>query len=224
MRRVGNWLLAVTVVAVVALAVPAGADHTDQVDPNDTEGRLDLRGCAVRPRGRAELAIVTFPAWTVRAIWDRGYLMVQLDTRGDAAVDFVAVVRSDGRRLVAALFRRSRSGGQAEVASLRTDKSGSKRRLGIGPAQGGLDRTEPDLVLLVGALELHGRRLHAHLSGRRSRRGDDRTAAPGCDADADPDADPDHDRRPDPDPDPDPDPFPVRGAVGLRPTPGEHLL
>ena len=141
MRRVGNWLVAVTVVAVVALAVPAGADHTDQTDPNDTGGPLDLEAVGFDHSGAPSWRLVTFPAWTVRAIWDRGYLMVQLDTKGDAALDFVAVVRSDGRRLVATLFRLRRSGGQAEVASLRTNKSGTNavwvsvplREVSIGP-------------------------------------------------------------------------------------------
>ena len=89
MRRVGNWLVAVTVVAVVALAVPAGADHTDQTDPNDTGGLLDLEAVGFDHSGAPSWRLVTFPAWSVRAIWDRGYLMVQLDTKGDAALDFL---------------------------------------------------------------------------------------------------------------------------------------
>jgi hypothetical protein len=125
MRRAGLGLVAVTVIAIVALAVPAGAHHTDQTDPNDTEGRLDLEAVRFDHTGVPTWRLVTFPAWTLRAIWDRGYLVVQLDTKGNAAVDFVAVVRSDGRRLLARLFRLRRSGGQAEIASLRTDKSGS---------------------------------------------------------------------------------------------------
>jgi hypothetical protein len=141
MRRIGLLLVAVTVVAVVALAMPASAHHTDQTDPNDTEGRLDLEAARFDHSGAPTWRLVTFSAWTVRAIWDRGYLMVQLDTKGDAAVDYVAVVRSDGRRLVATLFRLRRSGGQAEVSSLRTDKSGSSaawvtvplREVSIGP-------------------------------------------------------------------------------------------
>lgn len=141
MRRGGVWLVSVTVVAVVALAVPAGAQNTDQADPNDTEGRLDLEAVRFDASGAPTWRLVTFSAWTVRAIWDRGYLMVQLDTKGDAAVDFVAVVRSNGRRLVATLFRLRRSGGQAEIASLRTEKSGSSaawvsvplREVSMGP-------------------------------------------------------------------------------------------
>ena len=66
---------------------------------------------------------------------------MQLDTRGDAAADYVAVVRSNGRRLVATLFRLRRGGRQIEVASLRTDKENSwaatvtvpLREVSIGP-------------------------------------------------------------------------------------------
>src|SRR4029453_13694025 len=81
------------------------------------------------------------PTWTVRSIWDLGNFIVQLDTRGDAAADYVAVVRSDGRRLVAALFRLRRDGREIGVTPLRATKGGSRavtvtiplREVSIGP-------------------------------------------------------------------------------------------
>jgi hypothetical protein len=83
----------------------------------------------------------TFSTWSVRSIWDLGTFVVQLDTRGDAAADFVAVVRSDGRRLRADLFRLRRDGREIEMTTLPTAKAGSRavtvtvplRRLSIGP-------------------------------------------------------------------------------------------
>ncbi len=118
-------ICAMIAVTVVALALPALAHHTDQVDPDDTHGKLDLDQVAFDHEGAPTWRMDTFPTWTARSIWDRGTFIVQLDTKGDAAADFIAVVRSDGRRLVAALYRLRRDGREIEITSLRTDKNGS---------------------------------------------------------------------------------------------------
>jgi hypothetical protein len=128
-------------VTLIALALPALAHHTDQVDPDDTDGKLDLEQAAFDHEGAPSWRMATFSSWTVRSIWDRGTFIVQLDTKGDPAVDFVAVVRSDGRRLVAALYRLRRDGREIELTALRTSKGGSKaatvtiplREVSIGP-------------------------------------------------------------------------------------------
>jgi len=122
-RALGVW--AMVAVTVVALAVPALAHHTDQVDPDDTHGKLDLEQVAFDHEGAPTWRLATFSSWTVRSLWDRGTFIVQLDTKGDAAADFIAVVRSDGRRLVAALYRLRRDGREIEPTALRTDKNGS---------------------------------------------------------------------------------------------------
>jgi hypothetical protein len=128
-------------VTVVALALPALAHHTDQVDPDDTDGKLDLEQVAFDHEGAPTWRMATFSSWTVRSLWDRGTFIVQLDTKGDAAADFIAVVRSDGRRLVAALYRLRRDGREIEMTTLPTAKAGSRavtvtiplRKLSIGP-------------------------------------------------------------------------------------------
>ena len=141
MRGRALAICAMVAVTLVALALPALAHHTDQVDPDDTEGKLDLAQVAFDHEGAPSWRMATISSWTVRSIWDRGTFIVQLDTRGDAAADFVAVVRSDGRRLVAALYRLRRDGREIELSVLRTDKGGSKavtltiplREVSIGP-------------------------------------------------------------------------------------------
>jgi hypothetical protein len=138
-RALAIW--AMVAVTVVALALPALAHHTDQVDADDTDGKLDLEQVAFDHEGAPTWRMVTFPTWTVRSIWDRGTFIVRLDTKGDATADFIAVVRSDGRRLVAALYRLRRDGREVEQTVLRTDKDGSKavsltiplREVSIGP-------------------------------------------------------------------------------------------
>jgi hypothetical protein len=134
-------IFAMVAVTLVALALPALAHHTDQVDPDDTDGKLDLNQVAFDHEGAPSWRMATFSSWTVRSIWDRGTFVVELDTKGDAAADFVAVVRSDGRRLVAALYRLRRDGREIELTALRTDKDGPKavsltvplREVSIGP-------------------------------------------------------------------------------------------
>ena len=141
MRRRPIGIGALVVVTLTAFALPVLADHTDQIDPRDTGGKLDLEEVAFDHEGAPTWRFSTFPTWTVRSIWDLGNFIVQLDTRGDDAADYIAVVRSDGRRLVAALFRLRRDGREIEVTALRTTKGGSRtvtvtvplREVSIGP-------------------------------------------------------------------------------------------
>jgi hypothetical protein len=134
----GIGALAVT---LTAFALPVLANHTDQVDRHDTGGKLDLAEVVFDHVGAPTWRMTTFSTWSVRSIWDLGTFVVQLDTRGDAAADYVAVVRSDGRRLRAALFRLRRDGREIEMTTLPTAKTGSRavtvtvplRDLSIGP-------------------------------------------------------------------------------------------
>jgi hypothetical protein len=87
---------------------------------------------------------VTFGRWTPRAIWDLGFLVVELDTRGDQAIDRMLVIRSDGARLVGTLFAVRRDGGQAALGSVRVDKDGARRasvRVGLAKLAIGSART-----------------------------------------------------------------------------------
>ena len=141
MRRLALGIAARGMVTLTAFALPVLADHSDQGDPHDAGGRLDLREVGFDHVGAPTWRLSTFSTWTVRSIWDLGNFIVQLDTRGDAAADYVAVVRSDGRRLVSALFRLRRDGREIEVIALRTTKGGSSavtvtvplRAVSIGP-------------------------------------------------------------------------------------------
>ena len=67
MRRQTLGLGALVAVTVVALAMPALAHHTDQVDPNGTDGKLDLEQVGFDHEGEApSWRMVTFSTWTVR--------------------------------------------------------------------------------------------------------------------------------------------------------------
>lgn len=123
MRRAGAVLL----IAAVVAAAPVLANHTSQTDPNDTPGPLDVRAVDFNHgAGPTRWRFTTFAGWTVGQIWDSGYLVVELDTRGDGQIDHRAVVRSDGSDLVATLYRVRADGRQVVVGGLDAGRAGSR--------------------------------------------------------------------------------------------------
>ncbi|HEX6230496.1 MAG TPA: hypothetical protein VF029_02160 [Actinomycetota bacterium] len=127
MRRISVALGLVGVVGLATLALPAAGEHTGQGDPNDTRGPLDVRVVRLSHEdGPPTWRIGTFARWSARKIWDRGYLIVELDTKRDEGADHLAVVRSDGRRLLGDLYRLRRDGKQARIGALRAGKAGAR--------------------------------------------------------------------------------------------------
>jgi hypothetical protein len=125
-RAAGLGVLVAFVVAI-AFALPASANHTRQTDPNDVDGRFDLETVRFdHDSPPPRWTFVTFASWTLAQVWDRGYLLVELDTLGDEEPDYVAVIRSDGRDLDARLFRLRADGRQVEVDTLATGKDGGR--------------------------------------------------------------------------------------------------
>ncbi|HEV3474745.1 MAG TPA: calcium-binding protein [Actinomycetota bacterium] len=73
-------------------------------DPHDTRGYLDVTAVVTAFGTEAEWQISTRKGWSVRRLWDEGFFVVQVDTRGDPGADYHAVVGSNGRRLRGTLF------------------------------------------------------------------------------------------------------------------------
>lgn len=122
MRRA---VVALTVALVVLGAAPAWASHADLTDPNDVAGRLDIEQVLLEHDADPFLwTFRTFREWKPRELWDRGYLLVELDTRGDERTDYVAMIRSTGRALEGLLLRTRRDGTLARIAVLDTWKAG----------------------------------------------------------------------------------------------------
>ena len=100
---------ALTVLAVVAgLALPVLAARLVAVDdPADTRGLLDVHEVRFDDPsdGPPAWTIITFDGWTVRQIWDRGDVLLHLDTFGSADPDYYVLVRSDRNTLAATLWR-----------------------------------------------------------------------------------------------------------------------
>ena len=94
---------AITVMLVAAIA---GAHDADITDANDTPGKLDIREVRLGHKtGPPRWSIVTFGEWGTKQIWDRGYLIVMLDTRRGVAPEHYLLVRSAGTTLVGSLWR-----------------------------------------------------------------------------------------------------------------------
>lgn len=124
----------------MALAAPK-----DYPDGNDTFGRLDVRtvGFTADPNPPT-WTIHTFTFWTARDIRDTGFLLVLLDTRGDADEDYVALARSNGRDLVGRLFQRRPRRPDALVGRFRVRKMGPDgviMSVGLGKLRFGSHRT-----------------------------------------------------------------------------------
>jgi hypothetical protein len=78
---------------------------------------------------------MTHNAWSSRSLWDRGYLLVQLDTLAGQRFDYFALVSSKGAGMRAALFRDRARKPDYRVARLgvwRINKRGVKVRIPLG--------------------------------------------------------------------------------------------
>lgn len=111
-------LLAAAVGVAVALPLLAVAGHVDVRDGDDTRGLLDVRRIEVTGTERPTWNVITFSGWSVTEMFDAGYLLVRLDTFGDARYDYYALVRSDGFGMRGTLVRDRKSKPDFNVGSL----------------------------------------------------------------------------------------------------------
>jgi hypothetical protein len=102
-RRAGALLIAGLFVA--GLAITAWAALVTVHDPNDTQGLFDVRTVRFDPERPPEWTVITFGAWTTNEVWDKGYVLVYLDTMGSAEPDYFALIRSNGEDMKADLYR-----------------------------------------------------------------------------------------------------------------------
>jgi len=145
--RVGSLVLAPLVAAFVVLAAgtpAASADPTVLSDPNDATG-LDISQVTLAADVPPPVwTIRTFRAWTIHKLWDRGYFYVELDTSGTDAPEYRALVRSDGRKMLGALYRIQPTGPDVKVGNLRAHKLNSRSvavRIPLSKLMFGPDRT-----------------------------------------------------------------------------------
>lgn len=115
MRRI---VVALTVAVVVPLAAPVQASHVNVADGEDSRGPLDVRRVVPSGGAYAKWRIDSYTRWSRRMIWDRGYLMVYLDTFGTKRHDYYALIWADKRRLRATLVRDRREKSDIAVRPL----------------------------------------------------------------------------------------------------------
>jgi hypothetical protein len=118
------------------------ASHRDVRDANDVKGRLDLRKISIYGHPRV-WNIETHEGWSNREIWDRGYLLVYLDTLGSDRFDYYALASSDGKGMEGALFRDRAEKRDYRVAELRTwrwSRRGVKITIPLGKTKIGKSR------------------------------------------------------------------------------------
>ena len=97
----------IVLIAAIALVSPmliASADHREVSDGNDTRGPLDVSRARVSSGRPPSWTIRTRGKWNAARIFDRGFVVIRLDTYGDGRFDYYALVRSNGRRISAWLY------------------------------------------------------------------------------------------------------------------------
>jgi hypothetical protein len=112
---------AAALVTIVLMTVVAGAHHTDLQDPDDARGKLDVKQVRLaHAPGPPTWTIVTFGEWTIPRMWDRGYLMVLLDTQNGVGPEYYLLVRSTGTALQGSLWRARSYGPDSYLGSVPT--------------------------------------------------------------------------------------------------------
>ena len=109
---------AAALLTIVVMALGAGAHHTDLMDPNETRGKLDVRRVRFDHTGAATWTVTTFSEWTTGSIWDRGYILVMLDTQAGAPAEYYLLIRSRGASLVASLWRHRNVGSDTYLGTV----------------------------------------------------------------------------------------------------------
>lgn len=85
-------------------------------DENDTHGFLDVKHIdSSLETNEPVWRVITISRWSVFRMWDRGFVVVYLDTFGGPLHDYYALVRSVGVRLRATLYRNGHRLGSLSV-------------------------------------------------------------------------------------------------------------
>lgn len=133
MRGRAALLVAVTLV-LAAVPLFGRASHLDLDDPNDTKGKLDIKRVKTFGADEPGFTVVTFADWTAADIWDRGYVLLYLDTFGGGRFDYFVVASSFGDGMQGRLWRDraekpDREIGEVEVWRSERDRISIRLRL-----------------------------------------------------------------------------------------------
>lgn len=103
-HRIVGAIACALVVAALGVALAGGGRV---FDPDDTSGVFDVREVGFsHPLGQPPAwTVITASSWKVNPLWDRGYIFLEFDTKGYEDAEHYVVIRSDGRRMHADLFK-----------------------------------------------------------------------------------------------------------------------
>lgn len=141
MKRVGSIASLIAMLTLVPLL--ALAQSVSSPDPDDTKGVMDVREVRFSAGNRPLWRTITFARWSAASVWDRAYVLVQVDTFGTARTDYYVLVSSDGYRMNGELFRDRRSKPDYKVSDVRVwrpDRSSVSVRLPLSKMRMGSDR------------------------------------------------------------------------------------
>lgn len=124
-------VLATMLAMLAVVALPVLASRMFITDPNDTSGRLDVHEVRLIDLDGTppSWTVITYDDWTPRALWDRGYVLLNLDTLGTSEIDYYALVRADRDRLRGSMWRLRIDRADIELFSIEV-----RRRRGNGMA------------------------------------------------------------------------------------------
>ncbi len=115
-----------TGLTAAALCVPAPtavANHVVVRDRDDTPGRLDVRRAEPTGVSPHKMTIKTHNAWGVNDIFDRGYLLVYLDTFGGNRFDYFILLRPERGNMRGNVWRDVKNGNDRQIARTKVGRA-----------------------------------------------------------------------------------------------------
>lgn len=143
LQTAAPFVAALLTVALVGAI--AGAHDTDLTDPDDTRGKLDVKQVRLAHQpGPPFWTIVTFGEWRTAEMWDRGYLLVFLDTKEGPGAEYYLLIRSVRVDLLGSLWRVRNTGPDSYLGSVparRLSRRSASVQVGLSRLTFGPQRT-----------------------------------------------------------------------------------
>jgi hypothetical protein len=137
--------LLAAMLGALLIAAQADASHVTVEDANDARGLLDIRLVKTGGHETVTFRVETRARRTTRSLFERGFVLVQFDTRYGENIDYFALVRSNGRRMVGTLFRdyqKQRDRAISALAAWRRNRSSVSVRISMTSMAFGRNREE----------------------------------------------------------------------------------
>jgi hypothetical protein len=138
-------LVAALVITLLAVPLLVRAASQPFDDPNDTKGVLDVKQVRMTAGETAIWRTISFSRFRAFDMWDAGYVMVHIDSFGDARFDHYALIYSDGGGFRGDLYRDRQKKSDYRISSLkvwRKDRTSISVRIPLSKLNLGDDRID----------------------------------------------------------------------------------